>query len=501
MTTQLFTYRRLIVALVSAGIIGAAGFGALSLSHAQAAKSAVVNVTSQASAPLVTLPDFSAIAGRNGAAVVNISVTGMVKTSDTQGGTTARRHAVPELPGLDPNDPFFELFKRFQGSNGSFPDQSEMPLRAQGSGFIVSADGIILTNAHVVRDATDVTVKLTDRREFQAKVVGSDARTDVAVLKIDARNLPVLPLGSTRDMKVGEWVLAIGSPFGFENSVTAGVVSAKGRSLPDDSFVPFIQTDVAVNPGNSGGPLLNTRGEVVGINSQIYSRSGGYQGLSFAIPIELATRVKEQILATGHASHARLGVAIQEVNQAFADSFHLEKPEGALVSSVDQGGPADQAGLKSGDVILMVNGQPIVASADLPALIGAASPGDKVSLEVWRQGKRESLTARLGDAGDKAEKLALADTGGEQGKLGLALRSLQPQEKRDAGVSQGLLVAQAAGPAAAAGVQVGDVLIAVNGTPVTSVEQVRSFVAKASKSVALLIQRDGSKIFVPVRVG
>jgi serine protease Do len=275
-----------------------------------------------------------------------------------------------------------------------------------------------------VRDAKDVTVKLTDRREFQAKVLGSDPKTDVAVLKIDASNLPVVAMGSSRDLKVGEWVLAIGSPFGFENSVSAGVVSAKGRSLPDDSFVPFIQTDVAVNPGNSGGPLFNTRGEVIGINSQIYSRTGGYQGLSFAIPIDLATRIKDQIVATGKASHARLGVAIQEMNQALADSFKLDKPEGALVSNVDAGGPADQAGLKTGDVIRKVSGQPIIAAGDLSALIGQSAPGEKVALEVWRQGKREELTARLGDASDAKTQLAKADDAAGKGKLGLALRPL-----------------------------------------------------------------------------
>jgi serine protease Do len=258
---------------------------------------------------------------------------------------------------------------------------------------------------------------------------------------------------------------------------------------------------VAVNPGNSGGPLFNTRGEVVGINSQIYSRNGGYQGLSFAIPIELADKVKEQIVSTGQASHARLGVAIQEVNQTFADSFKLDKPEGALVSNVDKDGPADQAGLKSGDVILKVNGQAIVASSDLPALIGSATPGDKVSIEIWRHGQREQFTARLGDASAKTEKLAKTDDGVGKGKLGLALRSLQPQEKRAAGVNQGLLVENAAGPAALAGVQPGDVLVAVNGTPIESVDQVRMIVAKATKSVALLIQRDGNKIFVPVRLG
>jgi serine protease Do len=323
----------------------------------------------------------------------------------------------------------------------------------------------------------------------------------VAVLKIDAKNLPVVPIGSARDLKVGEWVLAIGSPFGFENSVTAGVVSAKGRSLPDDAFVPFIQTDVAVNPGNSGGPLFNARGEVVGINSQIYSHTGGYQGLSFAIPIDLATKVKDQIVATGKASHARLGVAIQEVNQTLAESFKLDKPEGALVANVEPGSPADKAGMKTGDVIRKVDGQPIVSSGDLPALIGQAAPGQKVSIEVWRQGKSEELTAKLADASEKTARLAKADQSVGKGKLGLALRPLQPKESREAGVQGGLLIEDAQGPAAQAGVQAGDVLVAVNGTPVRSVEQVREAMAKSSKSVALLIQRDGNNIFVPVRVG
>lgn len=374
--------------------------------------------------------------------------------------------------------------------------------RAQGSGFIVDPSGIIITNAHVVKDAKEVTVKLTDRREYRAKVLGADAKTDIAVLKIDAKNLPVLALGNTKDLKVGEWVLAIGSPFGFENTVTAGVVSAKGRSLPDDSYVPFIQTDVAVNPGNSGGPLLNTRGEVVGINSQIYSRSGGYQGVSFAIPIDVAIQVKDQIVATGKATHGRLGVAVQEVNQAFADSFKLDKPEGALVSNIEKGGPGDKAGLKAGDVIRKVDGQPIVSSGDLPAVIGQQAPGKKVTLEVWRQGERQELQARLGDASDKPAKVAKADADVGQGKLGLALRPLQPQEKREASVDNGLLIEDAAGPSAQAGVQAGDVLLAINGTPAQSVEQVREVVAKASnKSVALLIQRGEDKIFVPVRIG
>ena len=500
MNNHLMTPTRLVLALVTAGLLGGAGATFISGSFAHAAPLSAVAV-----APTVatTSPsgafDFTQIAERYGASVVNISVSGMKRVADDEDEAPAAQRGGP--PGLDPNDPFFEFFRRFQGPNGGFPGQRELPVRGQGSGFIVSADGLILTNAHVVRDAKDVIIKLTDRREFQAKVLGSDPKTDVAVLKIDAKNLPTVPLGSARNLKVGEWVLAIGSPFGFENSVTAGVVSAKGRSLPDDSFVPFIQTDVAVNPGNSGGPLFNTRGEVVGINSQIYSQTGGYQGLSFAIPIELATKVRDQIVATGHASHARLGVAVQEVNQTLAESFELDKPEGALVSSIDPGGPADKAGLKTGDVIRKVNGQSIVASSDLPAVIGWATPGEKITLDIWRQGKPRELTATLGDASGKAARVAKADDGVGKGKLGLALRPLQAQEKRDAGVENGLLVENAAGPSAVAGVQPGDVLVAVNGTAVKSVDQVRELVAKSNKSVALLIQRDGNKIFVPVRVG
>ncbi len=381
--------------------------------------------------------------------------------------------------------------------------QRAVPMRGEGSGFIIDPNGIVLTNAHVVKGASDVTVKLTDRREFRAKVLGTDPKTDIAVLKIDAKNLPTVKLGNSRDLKVGDWVLAIGSPFGFENTVTAGVVSAKGRSLPDDSYVPFIQTDAAVNPGNSGGPLFNAAGEVVGINSQIYSRSGGFQGLSFAIPIEVATRVEQQIVATGHVEHARLGVAVQEVNQTFADSFKLPRPEGALVASVDASGPAAKAGLKVGDVILKINGQPIVASGDLPAYIGQRDPGAKVQMEVWRQGRAETLAATLGNANDKAAKLASNDQAVGKGQLGLTLRPLQPDEAKAAGVpkGQGLLIEDVRGPAAMAGVQGGDVLLAINGTPVKDVEQVRAAMAHAGKSMALLIERDGDKIFVPVRLG
>lgn len=511
MNTILSTPRRLVMALVAAGAIGALGATGAGLvgtrSAAQATESAVAVQPAATNLPAVNAPNFADITARNGAAVVNISVVGSSRAmSDDEGDQASERQ--PQGPGISPDDPFFEFFRQFgipgmPGGQGMGPraQQPDTPMRGQGSGFIVSSDGVILTNAHVVRGAKEVTVKLNDRREFRAKVLGADPKTDVAVLKIDASGLPTVKLGQTSQLRVGDWVLAIGSPFGFENSVTAGVVSAKGRSLPDDSFVPFLQTDVAINPGNSGGPLFNAQGEVVGINSQIYTRSGGYQGVSFAIPIELATRVQQQIQTTGKAQHAKLGVSVQEVNQAFADSFKLDKPEGALVASVEKNGPAAKAGLEPGDVVRKVDGKPVVGSGDLPAFIGQALPGQKVTLEVWRKGESKTLSATLGDASDKAVKVAKSSPDGDKGKLGLALRPLQPEEKQQIGVDSGLLVAQASGPAAAAGISQGDVLLSINGAPAGNVDEVRAAVAKADKTVAVLIWRDGNKIFVPVRLG
>ncbi len=494
--------KRTVAALAAIGVLGAGGAMVVHQNNAGAngapAATPVAAAVAPAAAtaapgPLVSLPDFSQIAARNSPAVVNISVTGSTKVAlDTSGQAGADDFG---------NDPFLEFFRRFQGPQGGQRGGRDVPTHGLGSGFIVSPDGIIMTNAHVVRDAREVTVKLNDRREFRAKVLGSDPKTDIAVLKIDASNLPVVPLGHSNDLKVGEWVLAIGSPYGFDSTVTAGVVSAKGRSLPDDSNVPFIQTDVAVNPGNSGGPLFNTRGEVVGINSQIYSQTGGFQGLSFAIPIDLAGRIKDQIVATGKASHAKLGVTVQEVNQGFADSFKLATPEGALVANVERGSPADKAGLKSGDVIRKMNGQRIIASGDLPAMVGIALPGDKISMDVWRDGKIVTLTATLGNAADKVAEAAPEHGAAGKVKLGLALRPLQSDEKREAGISAGLLVEDAGGAAANAGVQPGDVLLSVNGRPVNTVEQVRDVVEKSAKSVALLIQRGPDKIFIPVRLG
>lgn len=497
MNIRFLTPTRMIVTLAVAGVV--ATVAANRIGEVHAASSPLSAVAAQQSSPVMALPNFSEITSKNGPAVVNISVTGSRKISmgDSMGGFGMQQRG---QPGIDPNDPFYEFFRRFQGPGNGMPNDGGMPVHSQGSGFIISPDGMILTNAHVVRDATEVTVKLTDRREFVAKVLGSDPKTDVAVLKIDANELPVVSQGSARDLEVGEWVLAIGSPFGFENSVTAGVVSAKGRSLPDDSMVPFIQTDVAVNPGNSGGPLFNTRGEVVGINSQIFSQSGGYQGLSFAIPIDLAIKIKDQIVATGKAVHARLGVTIQEVNQTLADSFKLDKPQGALIANVEKGSAAEEAGLQAGDVILKVDGQPIVSSSDLPAMIGQAAPGDRVTLIIWRQGKTLQRIASLGKAGDKAGAPVLSKASASPGKLGLVLRPLQPQERKKVG-ADGFLIEDASDPSARAGVQSGDVLLAINGAPATSVAQVNELVGKAGKSVALLIQRGDSKIFVPVRVG
>ncbi|WP_431258011.1 DegQ family serine endoprotease [Roseateles chitinivorans] len=533
---KMIPVKKLVWALAAAGVLGAAG-GALAMRNAklmpvadgsaQATADAAATsggdtqvaatttpltnaggatATANAATPAATftpppsgMPDFAQIAAAQGPAVVNISVSGTVKTRAAR------------APQIDPDDPFYEFFRRFGvpgmpgGPNGGGEGGSR-EIRGQGSGFIVSADGVILTNAHVVQDAQEVVVKLTDRREYRAKVLGSDKSTDVAVLKIEAKNLPTVRLGATKDLRVGEWVLAIGSPFGFENSVSAGVISAKGRSLgPDESRVPFLQTDVAINPGNSGGPLFNARGEVVGINSQIYSASGGYQGLSFAIPVEVATKVRQQIEKGGKVQHAKLGVMVQEVNQGFADSFKLDRPEGALVANVEDNGPAAKAGLRSGDVILGFKGQRIVSSGDLPALVDQSLPGDKVDIDVWRSGKRETITATLGDANEKGAKLAKGggEADADHAKLGLALRPLQPEERRQLGTRDGLLIQEVGeGSAAArAGVRPGDVLLAVNGTPVQSLDQVRSAVKGAEKSVALLVQRGGDKIFVPVRIG
>jgi serine protease Do len=397
------------------------------------------------------------------------------------------------VPQIDPDDPFYEFFRRF---GGRMP-HGATPVQGQGSGFIVSGDGTILTNAHVVEDADEVTVKLNDKREFKAKVLGADKTSDVAVLKIEAQNLPTVRVGTSAQTQVGEWVLAIGSPFGFESSASAGIVSAKSRSLPDGSYVPFIQTDVAVNPGNSGGPLFNMNGEVIGINSQIYSRSGGYQGLSFAIPIEVAMNIERQIVATGKVQRGKLGISIQDVNQALADSFGLAKPAGALVSSVEKGSPAAKAGLQPGDVILGIDGRTLASAGDLPAAVALKKPGEAARLQVWRQGSTRDVEVHVSSFSE--EKVAKLDTpSADKGRLGVAVRPLTPEERRQAETKGGVIVEQANGAAARAGIQPGDIILSVNGQTIDSVEQLRGIIAKAGKKAAILVERGDSRLFVPV---
>jgi serine protease Do len=441
-------------------------------------------------------PNYRAIVQQQGPAVVGVTVAGqhVLGSEDLQ---------------LDLNDPFFQFFRGLPGLPFRLPPGAggqgagSVPFRGQGSGFIIASDGLILTNAHVVREAKEVTIKLSDRREFRARVLGEDPTTDIAVLRIDARNLPTVRLGDAQLLQVGDPVLAIGSPFGFEQTATQGIVSAKGRSLPGDTAVPFIQTDAAVNPGNSGGPLFDAVGNVVGINAQILSRSGGFQGLSFAIPIGVALRVKDQILATGHAQHARLGVAAQDLSQGLADSFGLSRPDGALVTSVQESTAAASAGLQAGDVITAVNGEPITHASDLSSRISMAVPGETVQLKVWRERAERTLTVKLGQAEEAGTAAAVKapPMPPKAGELGLSLRPLTRQEQAAAHVTGGLLIEGAAGPAARAGLDAGDVLLAINGVSVNAVEQVQRELAKKPKSVALLILHEGNRIFVPVELG
>jgi serine protease Do len=459
------------------------------IGEAQAAAQPVAAVAPQAAPALVAapagLPDMRSIVAANGSAVVNIGVSGTRKTA-----------AAPSLPQLDPSDPLYQFFRHFRGP----VPEGQQQTQGVGSGFIVRADGIVLTNAHVVDGASEVVVKLNDRSEFKAKVLGLDKASDVAVLKIDGKDLPTVRIGASATTQVGEWVLAIGSPFGFESSASAGIVSAKSRSLPDGSYVPFIQTDVAVNPGNSGGPLFNMNGEVIGINSQIYSRSGGYQGLSFAIPIEVAMNVEKQIVANGKVQRGKLGVSIQEIDQSLADTFGLAKPAGALVSSVEKGSPAAKAGLEPGDVILGVDGKTVSAAGELPAAIATKQPGEHARLHVWRKGQNRDIDVQVGVFAD--EKIASAEQpANDKSRLGVAVRELTPEEQRRADVKGGVLVEQAGGPAARAGIRPGDIIVSVNGQPIASPEQLRGIIAKSGKKAAILLERGDSRLFVPVELG
>jgi serine protease Do len=429
------------------------------------------------------LPDFTALVDKAGAAVVNISTVGKAKQTAL------------DQDEVDPDSPFGDFLRRF----GPQLQPRNVPSRGVGSGFIVSPDGYIITNAHVVDDASEVTVKLTDRREFTAKVIGADKRTDIALIKIDARNLPALDMSSPPPVKKGEWVVAIGSPFGFENSVSAGIVSGLHRALPGGQMTPFIQTDVAVNPGNSGGPLLNTAGQVVGVNSQIYSRSGGFMGLSFAIPADVAAKVADQLRTTGKVAHGRIGVGIQPIDQSLAQSFGLPDSDGALVGTVEKDSPASRAGFKSGDIIRKIDGEAVTDSTDVTSRIGNMAPGTKANVEVWRDGKPVNLAVTVGTFDD--EKVASkTDQSDRHGKLGLAMRPLTPDEKSQVG-HDGLVVEQATGPAALAGIQPGDLIVGVGTAKVKSIDELRKLVDKSGKTVALLVERDGRQIYVPVRVG
>jgi serine protease Do len=495
--------KMLVGALVAAGVIGG---GAVTwrdhihspITEAHAAVAPATGVAAPAANPgATTLPlnGFTDLVRKYGPAVVNISVEGTRKVSANDDDEDAQQ--MPQLPpGLE------DFFRGFGGRNGrgfSVP-QGPIPMRGQGSGFIISPDGYILTNAHVVENADRVTVRLTDRREYRAKVIGKDRQTDVALIKIDAGNLPTVKLGTSRDANVGEWVVAIGSPFGFDNSVTAGIVSAKGRSLPDSNYVPFIQTDVAVNPGNSGGPLFNLSGEVIGINSQIYSRTGAFAGISFAVPIETALNVKDQLLKTGKVSHGRIGITVQEVNAGLAESFGLDRPRGALVSSVDPHSPGAKAGLQVGDIILKYDGKPIERSGDLPVLVGQYPAGHTASMEVWRNRDTKSLTVATAE-GNKQEKVASADDRASHGRLGLAVRPLSPEEKSEIKAKSGVVVEQVSGPAERSGIQPGDVVLSINGVPVKSPDDLRTQVSKSGRNAALLIQREDRQLFVPVEIG
>ncbi|HET6719662.1 MAG TPA: DegQ family serine endoprotease [Rhodocyclaceae bacterium] len=449
----------------------------------------------------VMLPDFAALVEKHSPAVVNISTTQQVRRRGPRGTVPG----LPNIPGLPDDEALQEFFKRFI-PRGDLPEGHPAP-QSLGSGFIISADGVVLTNAHVVDDAEEVTVRLNDKREFKAKILGTDKRTDVAVLKIDAKDLPTAPLGDPDRLRVGEWVLAIGSPFGFDSTVTAGIVSAKGRSLPDETYVPFIQTDVAVNPGNSGGPLFNLKGEVIGINSQIYSRSGGYMGISFAIPIDVAMKVADQLRTSGKVSRGRLGVMIQELNADLAQSFGLDKPTGALVSGVEKDSPAEKAGIKSGDIILGFNGKPVNSSRELPGMVGQTKPGTTSKLEVWRDGKKIEIAITVGKL-DGNEKLGRSQPDGDDkdgtpdptavGRFGLGLVPLPAEARKQLGIDAGVLVQKAEGEAARAGIKAGDVIEKVGNQSATSPDQVAGLLKglKKGKSVALLIRReDGSRYF------
>lgn len=463
-----------------------------------AAMAAAFSVTSVANAQVgslfssdntqtqTALPDFTKLVEENGKGVVNISTIRNARTQTVQ-------NPLPEL--LDKRTE--ELFRRFGFPIIPFgPQEQRIPeQRGTGSGFIVSSDGYILTNCHVVEGADELRVRLTDNREFSGKVIGLDKKTDIAVVKIEAKDLPVLKMGSSENLKVGEWVAAIGSPFGLDNTVTAGIVSAKSRQLPSEQYVPFIQTDVAVNPGNSGGPLFNMRGEVVGINSQIFSTSGGFMGLSFSIPIDLAIEIKDQLIKNGRVIRGRIGVGIQAVTQDLAEAFGMKTPKGAVITQIDRDGPADKAGLQVGDILIAVNGQEVKNANDIPVKISTMRPGTKTTMTILRNGKQENVSVTVAETpsedGMKVQEKASA------GKLGVSVRPLSKDELEELDLQHGLLVTEVRGAAARAGLLPRDLILSANGKPVKAAEDLAKVIQKSNK-VALLVQRQQSRIFIAI---
>ena len=446
------------------------------------------------------LPDFVKLVEEQGAAVVNISTTQAVRRPTA---------AIPQIPGIE-DEEVQEFFRRFMPRQQPGPQQGpRAESRSLGSGFVISADGYILTNAHVIDSADEITVKLTDKREYKAKVIGADKRTDVALIKIEpSAPLPIVKIADPSKLKVGEWVVAIGSPFGFENTVTAGIVSAKGRSLPQENFVPFIQTDVAINPGNSGGPLFNMRGEVVGMNSQIYSRTGGYMGLAFAIPIDVALDIQKQLREKGRVSRGRIGVVIQEVNKDLATSFGLDRPRGALVNSVETGSPADKAGVQTTDIIMKFDGKVVDSSSDLPRIVGSTHPGTRADLEVWRKGAIKTLSLTVGEL--QEDRVAARDPSRAQkpaevaaNRLGIVVSELSAKQKEELKLAGGLVVTDVK-PEARADVRRGDVLLMLvhkgQHTELRSVEQLNRLLAGLDKNsvITLQVRRGDAMAFVTV---
>jgi len=487
-------WSRIAVAVLAVGIGMSSCSRLAANTEAQATEpNSASSITASAPTPIVSgLPDFTALVERYGAAVVNVAVVEKEGVRELASG--------PQAP-----DPLFDLFKRFGG-----PRPNRQPTRGQGSGFIVSADGYILTNGHVVEDAGEITVRTTDRREYTATIIGVDSATDVAVLKIAAKGLPTVRLGDPARLKPGEWVIAIGSPFGFENSVTAGIVSATARSMRDGTaYTSFIQTDVAVNPGNSGGPLFNLQGEVVGINSQIFSRTGGYMGLSFAVPIDIADNVREQLITNGKVTRSKIGVTISEVTAPLAESFSLDRPRGALISKVEQRSPGAKAGLKAGDVILKVADTIIEKSTQVPVLISNQKPGSQVDLEIWRDGKSKRVAVRPEEIKPEAEeKQASLRSGGETttGKLGLTVRELSDEEKERSGTEGSLFVEEVAGAAARAGIEPGDIILGISSKgsgsrTVSTVKELQEAAKTSAKALALLIEREGNQYYLAIPLG